>query len=193
MFDEDVLSMSPGQILLDAPVDAWVQKMGQAIAEAQLQLDQVSIRVATMLSETKVDVTNSDGSKSTKSLLELGFSPTFYQFTEADLEVRMTITLKAEKGYGINIGPGGKQEGSGNEGGGNSGNSDGEGGGKLSNVVEATRAVLTAVPWNVYYYRKYDYQVEGTSIVKTKLVTVPAPQAYIDALTNNARYANNND
>ena len=40
--------MSPGEALLDVPMPDLIQKMGLAIAEAQLRLDQMSGRVASL-------------------------------------------------------------------------------------------------------------------------------------------------
>ena len=46
------------------------------------------MRVASLLSEAKVTFNKADGSPVEKSLLELGFLPTFYAFTETDIEHR---------------------------------------------------------------------------------------------------------
>ena len=46
MLDNKVLSMTPGEALLDVPVGDFIQRLGVGIAEAQLRLDQMAVRIA---------------------------------------------------------------------------------------------------------------------------------------------------
>ena len=78
MLDNKVLDMTPGEALLEAPIGELIQRVASSIAEAQLKLDQIGVRVASLLSDAKVTFNKADGKPVEKSLLELGFLPTFY-------------------------------------------------------------------------------------------------------------------
>ena len=169
MLDNKVLEMNPGEALLEAPIGDLIQKIAISIAESQLRLDQMAVRVATMLSDTKVDFSKADGTKITKSLLELGFVPPFYHFTETEIDVSMTIQLKVSEDLKI-----GGEASIGEKGGG-------------KEVAAAKRIVPFGVSITAEYQRKYDFNMEGSSHVKTKLVSVPPPNVFIETIKENAR------
>jgi hypothetical protein len=151
MLDEDRLKkMLPGEVLLEVPIDQIIQKLGLGIAEAQFRLDQAAVRVATMLSQARVELHGADGKTSTKSLLELGFMPNFYHFAESEIEVRMTISMQVSEG----------------------------GGGGFN---------MSGMPLNAEYHRKHQFDLNGSSLIRTKLLTVPAPALFLDLLKEQAR------
>lgn len=100
--------MSVGQELLEVPLPSMVHKLSQGIADGQRALDEGSVQTAKELAETEIDVVpqitrtiNQDGSVDyqsaepiTMSLLEVGLNPTFYQFSEATIDVTMDISQK---------------------------------------------------------------------------------------------------
>ena len=59
--------------LLEAPLPELIQRLGLAVAQAQSALDRNSIDVAKAMAEAKVTIGPNE-----HSLLELGFTPTFY-------------------------------------------------------------------------------------------------------------------
>jgi hypothetical protein len=217
--------MTPGEALLDVPMADLIQKMGSAIAEAQLRLDQMAVRVASLLGEAKVDFRTVDGGTTSKSLLELGFSPTFYHFTETEIEIRMTISLKVEEDLGVdagaNIGTGGGTPalpntssttpglgGTPPASGGPSGDTRAlptTPGGSTPTTPGATtpttpgatpaapatggdrRAVAFGAAINVEYHRKYGFEMSGSSMVKTKMVSVPPPSVFLETIKESAR------
>lgn len=164
MLDNRILHMTPGEALMDVPVHELIQRLGIGIAEAQLRLDQSAVRVAAMLSDTRVDFTDAEGKTTQKTLLELGFAPNFYHFTEAELEVRMSISIKVEEDFGI--------EGAGNIG----------SGGDPKN-----RAVVFGASLNVEYHRKYGFESSASSVVRTKMISTPPPAPFLEALKVQAR------
>jgi hypothetical protein len=116
--------MSVGKELLDVPFDELIHSMAVAIAEGQLALDRSSIQTLLALSKETTDVITSiteiiepdertiavksgtdipySGAKTRAgevqtvpmTLLQAGLTPSFYQFTEATMEVKLSITLK---------------------------------------------------------------------------------------------------
>lgn len=127
------------------PFDEMIASMGTGIAEAQRKLDEISFEITKMMSgtEAKYRIRLSDSADArTYSLLELGFAPTFYQFVDTVLEVKVAFSMSSETS--------------------NSGSERGTYQAK-STPVDAT------------YSNRYQYPVEGSSVMRTKLVTVPPP------------------
>jgi len=89
-----------GQELLNVPFPEMVLKLASAIAEGQYKMDQVSCEIAKFMGSDKTapvylpDLTNDDPEATIKtSLIGAGFQPTFYQFTDTIIEVKMAITM----------------------------------------------------------------------------------------------------
>jgi hypothetical protein len=138
-----------GQGLLNVPFPEMVFKLACAIAESQYKLDLFSCEVAQLMGDPKKaavelpDLTDPKGEKTIKtSLIGAGFQPTFYQFSESIIEVKMTITCATSH--------------------------------------EATVSAQAKTNWGVFsasvnasYTGKYSYSVEGSSLLRTKLVPAP--------------------
>jgi len=154
---------SVGQELLDVPLPEMVTKLAMGIATAQAALDANSIETAKFLATTDVEnvvlaVTQTiaaDGtvgfsqSTATMSLLQLGLMPTFYQFSEATIEV--TMDIKTTTSSETNI--------------------------KVSASAKVGFACWSAsVNVEVSHNRKFQKEVHGTSRLFTKLVPVPPPE-----------------
>lgn len=77
------------QALLSSPLPQLIERLGTAIASAQLALDRNSMEVARSMADPAQGMTL-DGKP--LSLLELGFTPTFYAFTEATFEAKVAFT-----------------------------------------------------------------------------------------------------
>lgn len=93
----DLDEMTPGQILADTNVATFIAEMGLGIARAQQALDQNSLATAVEMATTRPEFSN-------RSLLDLGFSPTFYHYQHADLDVSLQITLRVERSTTVNVG-----------------------------------------------------------------------------------------
>jgi hypothetical protein len=166
MLDNKVLNMTPGEALLEAPIGELIQRVASSIAEAQLKLDQIGVRVAQLLSEAKVTFNKADGNPVEKSLLELGFLPTFYAFTETDIEVKLTIQLKVDEEFKIS---------------GSATAGEGQG------VEAAKRVVPFGITISADYHRKYGFDMSGSSMVKTRLLAVPPPGVFLETIKEHAR------
>lgn len=176
MLDNKVLKMSPGEALLDAPIADMVQKLGVAIAEAQLRMDQVGVRIATMLADAKVDFTDAEGKVTTKNLLQLGFTPNFYHFTEATIEVKLTMSMKVEEGFSFGLKA-------------NVGSASPPASSASPPAGGDNRAVMWGVAIDVGYHRKYEFNMSGSSSITTKMVSVPAPTAFLDQIRASSEVA----
>jgi len=155
-----------GQELLNVPFPEMVKNMGVSVAEAQFELDMVSMRLAQLMAGY-VESYDENGNIVTEtkqvkfggqdySLLELGFTPTFYQFVDTIIEVKVSITIASERSY--------QRKSTSIRGSAAGGFFLGFGGGAMrASSVSAT------------YASKYQYSAEGSSLLRTKLVPVPAP------------------
>lgn len=93
-----------GQLLQDVPLGTMIENLGVAIATAQERLDNVSIDAALRLANTRTTLFDADGREVSRSLLELGFTPTFYQFTEATIEVSFIASMQVAKALSVGFG-----------------------------------------------------------------------------------------
>lgn len=157
--------MSVGTELLNVPFPQLVRNLGVGIAEAQLELDMVSLKIARMMAGYEVSEDSPAGHDETErkylvqfsngaeySLLELGFAPTFYQFVDTVIELKMSISTNSEitqerKSSSVSAAGGWFLFG----------------GGMSASSVSASFAA------------KYQYSAEGSSVMRTKLVPLPAP------------------
>ncbi|SOB90042.1 hypothetical protein SAMN05877809_101116 [Rhodobacter sp. JA431] len=101
------------------------------------------------------------------SMMELGFAPTFYQFVDTIIEVKIAIKITRERSYEhksqVNT-KGNKKTTS------VTGKFFTKGGISISKDKTVTTSQVDAT-----YASKYSYTAEGASILRTKLVPVPVP------------------
>jgi hypothetical protein len=95
-------------------------------------------------------------------MLELGFAPTFYQFVDTIIEVKISIRYSQEGSRTVETQTNNKQSSFGiNRVG-------------FARGVRVGRSVTTSQV-NASYSQKYSYSAEGSSLLRTKLVPIPPP------------------
>jgi hypothetical protein len=97
-FEQQLQELGPGKQLAALPIDTMIGKLGIGIAKAQAALDENSIQTAMALADSWLNLPDPQkpGELMSRSLLSLGFMPTFYQFTEASLELRLEMKWHVE-------------------------------------------------------------------------------------------------
>lgn len=105
------------------------------------------------------------------SMLELGFSPTFYQFVDTIIEVRMAISTSRETSSEIKVTSDSKRV--------DRSFSLSFQRGKLNKTNAVT---VTTTQVNATYASKYNYSAEGSSLLRTKLAPIPAPPILEDRI-----------
>ncbi len=175
--------MSIGQDLLNVPMGDMIREMAFAIADSQYELDLSSVHVAELmgglvvkrdennvpirkggkldLEDTRVyfgrrTLPNGQTEPEKLSLLELGFTPNFYQFVDTLIEVKIAIKMTSERAYerktkGVSTRR------------------------SLSLGLGGIRYSVTSTPVDATYSSKYSYSAEGSSLLRTKLQPVPPP------------------
>lgn len=173
--------MSVGQDLLDTPFPEMVQNLAFAISRGQMALDRSSLATARVLARERVSVITEmseviepdpyvvdvgdesititgarvrfDRARPTDmTLLQAGLFPTFYQFTESVIEVKMSISQKSTSSSEL------------------------EAGASLE-VSGGFFGVSVAFAAHVNYKNSntYSYSAEGSSLLRTTLKPVPPP------------------
>lgn len=158
-----------GSQLLDVPFGDMVQSLALSIAEAQYELDLVGVEIAQMMAgEEFPDPTPDDpentsqvrisfgGGTETYSLLELGFTPSFYQFVDTIIEVKISINMTSSREHRRS-----------------SSRRTASAVGGFFGPIGGAKATVTSV--SASYASKYSYSAEGSSLIRTKLVPVPPP------------------
>lgn len=167
-----------GADLLAVPFPKMVLSLAQAIAKGQLALDQASLNTLKVLAKTKFDyipeitevlkpspditaggltVTGVDveliAPRALKmTLLQAGIVPSFYQFTESVIEVKMSISSKVESQSEFEFGL--ETEASGG-------------------FLFASGSVSSHV--NFKTSNTFSYSAEGSSLLRTTLKPTPPP------------------
>lgn len=165
--------MSIGQQLLNVPFGEMISSLGIAIAEAQHALDVNSIELLKIMGEDKtvslpfVSVKYESGEENglsitdteiETSMIGAGFQPTFYQFAETIIEVKMAISMSYESSYERT----------------SSSSRDSQSTDKRKyKKGEYSQTVTRASTVDATYSNKYNYSAEGSSLLRTRLVPVP--------------------
>ena len=90
---------NPVAMMLETPLAGLIEQLGLAIANAQFSLDRNAIAIARMLADPEGGI-QLPGDDRSRSMLELGFTPSFYHITEATIEARVAFSI----GQGRRIG-----------------------------------------------------------------------------------------
>lgn len=111
---------------------------------------------------TGVDVKTTVGPAIDLTLLQAGLTPSFYQFTESKIEIKIALSMTTEASFGINV----SHDFSMDE---NVGFDDGSG-------FTYSRSTTWASHVDASYSAKYSYTADGSSLLSTTLRPVPPPQ-----------------
>jgi len=172
--------MSVGHDLLDVPFPEMVSQLGLAIARSQFNLDRNSIEILRVMGNKEyapvsipnlldasgklVDESSGNAAEIVTSMIGAGFQPTFYQFAETIIEVKMAISAKFESSY------------------------ERETKGTQTTKTTTSRwwglsntTTITSTPVDARYSSKYNYTAEGSSLLRTRLVPMP-PNAFMQRM-----------
>ena len=150
--------LNVGQELLNVPFADMLASIGLAIAQSQTALDNESMDILTRMADQenypvylpKVENGQISQTPTVVSMLAAGFQPTFYQFSETMIEVKMDISVSGQATEAV-------------------WNRNSRSVVKLNNRAY----LLRATPINATYTNRYNYSIEGASILKTRLVPIP--------------------
>jgi hypothetical protein len=87
--------------LTEAALPKMLESLGSAMADAQYRLDMTAIGIARLMSQKGDSEGGIDIGGESYSLLELGFAPTFYQLTEANIEIKVSLSAAESQEFSI--------------------------------------------------------------------------------------------
>ncbi len=91
------MSRTAGKALQDVPLRSMFTSLARGIADTQARLDEAAVRMIRQMADATTTLHDPEGNLVTRSLLELGFVPSFYHFSEARIEVKVTLTMRTEE------------------------------------------------------------------------------------------------
>lgn len=168
--------MSIGQQLLDVPFGDMISSLGIAIAQAQQALDTNSINILKQMGEKdtvslpfctveyKDNKVIIEDKPLETSMIGAGFQPTFYQFAETIIEVKIAINMSYEREYGVKS----SVETSTKD--------------ARRSKKEAKKPIARTTTVDASYSSKYNYSAEGSSLLRTRLVPVPPNTTIADII-----------
>ena len=180
-------NVNVGRELLDVPFPQMVEKLATAIAVGQLAMDLESVKITSILASSDLPANSVpmviDESTSpptityypSEPLLVYGINPTWYQFTEAVIDVKMAITMVETTTTSQSL----DQKFTVSD---TNTFSAGGGGGILSffggpSVSDTNKlTVAYASTYDAKYSNKFQFKEQGTSELKITLNPVPPPK-----------------
>lgn len=132
-----------------SPLPGLLNQLGSAIASAQRELDMNSIRMAMQLGDAENHGVDVDNAK--KSLIELGFAPVFYHFSEATIDIRVSLSSSTTTEVGTS----------------------------MSAMVGGTAYfVMFAATVSASFSAKYSFKSEASSSIVARIASIPPPNAF---------------
>lgn len=192
-------------------VDELISNLAIGIATGQMELDRVCMQIAEFMSRAEVEVGKKPGSDEPDkmSLIELGFTPNFYQFVDTILELRVSVSSSYEETREEDVSDtqyqsqetASQSEYSSSSSSSSSGSSWGwnwgwwwwGGGGHSSSSSSASASSqsgssssrskgISMHTVDAKFSSTYNYSLEASSTVKTKIVPVPPPPVFEEIL-----------
>ncbi|MCB0557073.1 MAG: hypothetical protein KDD02_26230 [Phaeodactylibacter sp.] len=149
------------KMMANAPIWEMMNSLGQGIADAQYAMDEYVIKAIQAMSkdENKIELGGQ-----TKSLLELGLLPSFYHFSEVNLNMKFSISSMEGAGFtvgaSVNIGP---------------------------------PIGMWGVGLSASYSNKYSFSANAASEVNAKIVSIPAPTELKQLISSSIAEKSNKD
>jgi hypothetical protein len=159
-------------IITNAPLASMIEKMGVAIANAQLALDGNAIEMLKSLAKQPVEINGNN-----TNLLALGFMPSFYAFTEVSFETKLEFSLAESESFSV----GGTINFTTSKDKDAEAKKDATNGGDTNK--EKTKSVgMIAASFNASYARKFDQAASGASSISARMISLPPPDSLLALL-----------
>ena len=94
------------RLLEQAPLGKLVEGIGTAIAEAQYNMDRFVIKTLELLDNNDENGVQLPDEVGKRSMLELGFTPSFYHFREATITAKVAFSAMKGEEFGVGAGSG---------------------------------------------------------------------------------------
>ncbi len=142
--------------LSQVPLPEMLQRLGLAIAETQYALDRNAIALAEIMGDSENHGVQFSGEDHKRSLLELGFTPTFYHLGEATVDVRVALSMAQSQEVSASV---------------------------SATVGGAYYFVVVAATVSASYTNKYSYEASGSSALTARFTAIPPPTTFSNFLS----------
>lgn len=143
--------------LTQAPLPDMLENLGTAIANSQFAMDRNSMLIAKMMGDRDNYGVQFSGEDEKRSLLELGFSPTFYHLSEATIDIRISLSMSQSSEFGLSVG---------------------------AAVGGGYGFVMFAASVNASYSQKFSYESSGSSSITARFVAIPPPSVFQEIIAS---------
>lgn len=139
---------------LSAPVGDLIASVGRSVAEAQQSMDMQALETFRAIYD------ESGGDERLGVLRQLGYQPTWYQIPEVTAEINVALSIVGNASAPAQSTSGSKANVA-----------------QLASARLAPKARLYAAPVDAGYTNRYGYDIKAASVVRFRIVPVPAPTA----------------
>lgn len=140
------------RMMENSPLPTLINSLGTAVAEAQYNMDMFVAKALKTLADKDTYGVEIPGYEGKKSLLELGFIPSFYHFSEINLNVKLALSSMESEAFDVSVG------------------------------ATIGKPMVFGVSLNASYSNKYSFSANASSEINTKIVSIPPPQILNDLL-----------
>ncbi|MFN8466283.1 MAG: hypothetical protein U0X20_12070 [Caldilineaceae bacterium] len=145
MGDSDADMQRGLKLLEQAPLGKLVQSIAIAIAEAQYNMDRFAIETLKAFGDREKNGVELPGESGKRSMLELGFVPSFYHFSEATITAKVAFSAMNSEEWGAGA------------------------------EISGGYPEIFSVSVNASYSNKYSFTADGSSEIRTTIVSLPPP------------------
>ena len=157
MGDTDADMQRGLKLLEQAPLGKLVQSIAIAIAEAQYNMDRFAIETLKAFGDREKNGIELPGESGKRSMLELGFVPSFYHFSEATITAKVAFSAMNAEEWGVGA------------------------------EISGGYPEIFSVAVNASYSNKYSFTADGSSEIRTTIVSLPPPGPLSEILARHAR------
>lgn len=137
----------------NAPIWEIMNSLGKGIADAQYAMDDYVFKAIQRLASPEEKITVAGQSK---SLLELGLMPSFYHFSEVNLNIKMAISSMQGEEFG---------------------------GEAMVAAGGGVGLVMFGASLSASYSNKYSFSANAASEVSAKIISIPPPSELKDLIS----------
>ena len=160
-------TLSVGNALTSVKLDEMIVKLALGIAKGQYLLDSEGVEITKLMG---LPGTVSIGNEKL-SMLEAGFLPSFYQFVDTILEMKIEVNIRSETSSTKKV----TEKNSGSV------SVSGKAGWGWGSV-EASATAAYSKTIDSTHTQKYSQEMSAQSLMRTKLVAVPAPEVLVERI-----------
>jgi hypothetical protein len=142
------------QQLLNAPLPQLVKGLAESIADAQYHMDRNATEIFKLMADAEEHGITLPGEDSPRSMIALGFTPSFLHFSQATIEAKVVFSMMKSSETSVSA---------------------------SASFTGFVGIGIMSVAVSASYTQKYSFEAEGSSSIVARVNSVPPP-AVLEAL-----------